>query len=97
MEDVVLGIVTAVAGVVVIVRRKPLAAGIVQEQNRFWRTSYGATQIAFNERVLVLLGVFSLAMAVSFWLELFWPPLIALGAGVLWLNLVRLRERRNRG
>jgi hypothetical protein len=33
-------------------------------------------------------------MALSFWLGLFWPPVIVLAAGVLGLNLLRLRGRR---
>jgi F0F1-type ATP synthase assembly protein I len=94
MEDFVLGVVAAVGGLVVIFWRRQFAATTVTQQNRFWRTRYGPEQVAFNEQVAILLGVFSLAMALSFWLDLFWPPVIVLVGGVLGLNVLRLSRRR---
>jgi hypothetical protein len=93
MTDIVIGIVVAAAGLIMIVWRRPLAAHTVREQNRFWRTKYGPAEVTFSERAFVLIGVFSLAIALSFWLDLFWLPLLVLGGGVLALNLWRLRRR----
>jgi len=36
-------------------------------------------------------------MALSFWLDLFWLPVIVLIGGVLGLNLLRLRGRVGKG
>jgi hypothetical protein len=93
VEDIVLGILAAVGGLALIVWRRQFAASTVRQQNWFWRTKYGPPEVAFTERAAILLGVFSLAMALSFWLDLFWPPVIVLGGGVLGLNLLRLRRR----
>jgi hypothetical protein len=93
MADIVLGLAMAVGGLALIVWRRQFAASTVRQQNRFWRTTYGPAEVAFSERAALLIGVFALAMAVSFWLELFWPPLIVLGGGVLVLNFSRLRRR----
>jgi hypothetical protein len=93
MEDIVLGMVAAVGGLALIVCRRQFAASTVRQQNRFWRTKYGPPQVAFNERAAIVLGIFALAMALSFWLDVFWPPVIVLGAGVLGLNMSRLRRR----
>jgi hypothetical protein len=94
MDNVVLGVVAAAAGLILIVWRRGLAAQTVREQNRFWRTRYGPAEVAFNQRVLILIGVFSIALALSFWFDLFWLPVVVLGAGVLALNLWRFRQRR---
>lgn len=96
MEDLVLGVVAAVGGLALIFWRRQFAVITVRQQNRFWRTRYGLEQVAFNEQAAILIGVFSLAMAVSFWLGLFWPPVIVLVFGVLGLNVLRLRRRRVR-
>jgi hypothetical protein len=96
MEDLVLGGVAAVGGLALIFWRRQFALSTVRQQNRLWRTSYGPEQVAFSEQAAILLGVFSLAMAVSFWLDLFWPPVIVLVFGVLGLNVLRLRRRRVR-
>ena len=93
MQDIVLGTVAAVGGLVLIVWRRQFAASTVRQQNWFWRTRYGPREAAFSERAAVLVGLFALAMAVSFWLDLFWPPVIVLVSGVLGLNLLRLRRR----
>jgi hypothetical protein len=98
VDDIVLGIVAAIAGLALILWRRKFAASTVRQQNWFWRTRYGSSEVAFNERAAILLGAFCLASAVSFWFHLFWPPLIVLGGGVLGLNLLRLRRRvRERG
>jgi hypothetical protein len=94
VDDFLFGAVVLVGGVLLIVLRKQFAASTVRQQNRFWRTSYGPAEVAFSERAAILLGVFALAMALSFWLDAFWLPVIVLGGGVLWLNLLRLRRRR---
>jgi prepilin signal peptidase PulO-like enzyme (type II secretory pathway) len=94
MADIVLGMAMAVGGLALIVWRRQFAASTVRQQNRFWRTSYGPLEVAFNERAAILIGIFALAMALSIWLGLFWPPLIVLVAGVLALNLSRLRRRK---
>jgi hypothetical protein len=93
VEGVVLGIVAAVGGLALIVWRRQFAASTVRQQNWFWRTKYGPREGAFNERAAVLVGLFALAMALSFWLDLFWLPVIVLVGGVLSLNPLRLRPR----
>jgi hypothetical protein len=97
VDDIVLGIVAAVGGLALIVWRRQFAANTVRQQNSFWRTKYGSREIAFSERASVLVGVFALAMALSFWLDLFWLPVIVLIGGVLGLNLLRLRGRVGKG
>jgi F0F1-type ATP synthase assembly protein I len=96
MEDLVLGVVAAVGGLALIFWRRQFAVSTVRQQNRLWRTRYGLEQVAFSEQAAILIGVFSLAMAVSFWLDLFWPPVIVLVFGVLGLNVLRVRRRRVR-
>jgi hypothetical protein len=93
VDDTVLGIVAAVGGLALIVWRRQFAASTVRQQNWFWRTKYGPREVAFSERAAVLVGFFGLALALSFWLDLFWLPVIVLVSGVLGLNLLRLRRR----
>jgi F0F1-type ATP synthase assembly protein I len=94
MDDFVPGVAAALGGLALIFWRRQFAASTVRQQNRFWRTKYGPAQVAFSEQAAILIGVFSLVMAVSFWLDLFWPPVIVLAGGVLGLNVLRLRRRR---
>jgi F0F1-type ATP synthase assembly protein I len=93
MDDFIVGVVAAVGGLALIFWPRQFAASTVKQQNRFWRTRYGPAQVAFNEQASILIGVFSLVMAVSIWLDLFWPPVIVLAGGVLGLNVLRLRRR----
>jgi hypothetical protein len=93
MDDVVLSLVAARAGLVLIFWRRTLAPVIVRQQNRFWRTTYGAGEVAFNERALIVIGLFSLALALSFWLHLVWLPIVVLVGGIVVLNISRLRRR----
>jgi F0F1-type ATP synthase assembly protein I len=95
MDDFVPGVAAALGGLALIFWRRQFAASTVRQQNRFWRTKYGPAQVAFSEQAAILIGVFSLVMAVSFWLDLFWPPVIVLAGGVLGLNVLRLRRRRS--
>jgi hypothetical protein len=69
MDDFLFGAVSVVAGVMMIVWRKPLAARQVREQNWFWRANHGSRRVAQQERALVLVGIFSFALGLSFW---FW-------------------------
>lgn len=96
VEDIILGIVVAMGGVALIVWRRQFAASTVRQQNWFWRTKYGPPEVAFTERAAILIGVFSLAMALAFWLDLFWLPVIVLVSGVFGLNGLRLWRRRKR-
>jgi hypothetical protein len=90
----VLGTAAAVGGLALIVWRREFAARTVRQQNWLWRTNYGPREVAFSERAAVLIGVFALAMALSFWLDLFWLPVIVLVGGLVVLNLLRLRGRK---
>jgi hypothetical protein len=93
VDNFVLGVVAAGAGFALIVWRRPLAASTVRQQNWFWRRRYGPAEVAFNERAAILIGVFSLALALSLWFDLVWLPVIVLIGGVFALNLWRLRRR----
>jgi len=94
MDDFVVGVLAAVGGLALIVWRRQFAASTVRQQNRFWRTRYGPAEVAFNEQAAVLIGIFSLAMALSFWLRFFWLPVVVLGSGVVGLNVLHFRRRR---
>ena len=94
MDDFVLGVVAVVGGLALIVWRRQFAASTVRQQNRFWRTRYGPAAVAFSEQAAVLIGIFSLAMALSFWLRFFWLPVVVLGSCVVGLNVLHFRRRR---
>jgi uncharacterized iron-regulated membrane protein len=67
VENLLLGVVSVVAGVVLIARRKQFAAATVRQQNKIWRTNYGPRQVRHNERAAVVVGLFSFALALMFW------------------------------
>lgn len=94
MDDFVLGVVVGAGGLALIFWRRQFAASTVKQQNRFWRTSYGPEQVAFSEQAAIVVGVFALAMALSFWLDLFWLPVVLLAGAVVGLNVLRVPRRR---
>jgi len=67
VDDFLFGAISVVGGVLLIVLRKQFAVSTVKQQNWFWRRNYGPRQIKHNERAAIVVGLFALALGLSFW------------------------------
>jgi hypothetical protein len=65
--DFLIGAVLVVFGVLLIVRRKQMAASTVKQQNWFWRRNYGPREIRHNERAAIVVGLFAVALGLTLW------------------------------
>jgi hypothetical protein len=69
MGDFLIGVILAAFGVYLIIRRKQEAASTVKQQNRFWRKTYGPREVKQSERAAVIVGIFSILIALAIWLR----------------------------
>ena len=72
MTDFLYGAVSAAFGLYLIIRRRQFAARTIRQQNWFWRRNYGERELRQNERAAIVVGAFSLVLAVTFWFDLSW-------------------------
>lgn len=67
MDAFLFGAVLVVGGVLLIVLRKHFAVSTGKQQNWLWRRNYEPRQVKHNERAAIVVGLFALALGLSFW------------------------------
>jgi hypothetical protein len=59
---------STVAGIFLIIRRKKYSEETVKFQNRYFRRSYGRSEVKHNETAAVVVGLSFIAIGIAFWI-----------------------------